>query len=259
MPTLSTILHEKKEDILELMSQFNFNVDSAQILCHVRPEELLTNSDPDEFPHTLYFVVEGVEHADMNNEKSPEHFADYLSLEVHLSEKLNCDVGILLLKDLQGIYWQPLLDYCVRISDEENKIAKLFNVTSLNNVQIDELNKEDKHFQHRQKLAHRKPEKTDEKKSLPKTPPHNLRSIFKRKSSDTDEFGYSSSPTSSIDNESDSEEAYVNKKMREIEGLNLPIKTLDKIIKKLQQLKQSKLSSEEKSKLDTKELPTNKI
>jgi hypothetical protein len=255
MPTLSTILHEKRDDILNTMSLYNFKTDNVQILCHFHPETLWGTFESDDFPHTLYFIAEGIKHADMYNEEDTEHFSDRYSLEVRLSEILNCDIGITFLKDIQGIAWENLREHCAEIS-EDKKIAALFNSPSLDKIQVKELDKNDKQFQHRQKLATRKPAEVTEEKKMT----HNSLGIFKTKHSDSDELGYSpaSSPASTTDSEPDPEELFVQKKMEELK--NSPIRTIDKIIEKCQELKQSKLAaSDEISQSNSKKQHTNKI
>jgi hypothetical protein len=262
MPTLSTILHEKRDDILKLASQFNFKTDSVQLLCHPRPGDLLTSTEPGEFPNTLYFVMEGIEHKDMYDEENEEHFADCYSLEVHLSETLGCDIGIIFLKDLQGIYWKRLLDYCANIS-EDDKIIKLFNAPSLDQIEVEELDRNDKHFRRRQEIATRKPEVAQEKKHPLENTTNGPHSMFKRKRLDSDEPGYSpsSSPASTTDGESDHEELFVNETMAQLtKQNNLSVSAIDKFIEKFQKLKQKKLSSSgEESDLNPKKQHTNKI
>jgi hypothetical protein len=241
MPTLSSILHEKQSDILDTMSLYNFKADNVQILCHFQPDKLWGTFEPDDFPHTLYFIAEGIEHTDMYNEEDAEHFADRYSLEVRLSEILNCDVGVTFLKDIQGIAWENLRGYCAKITDDK-KITRLFNVSSLDKIEVEELNKNDKQFQHRQKLAtHKQHKAIDEKKGT------NAHGIFKRKHRDSDEFGYtpSASPASTTDSDSDRDETIVNKTIQALK--DSPIRTLDKVVEEIHKLKQMKLASPDES------------
>jgi hypothetical protein len=258
MPTLSTILHEKRDDILTVMSLYNFNTDNVQILCHFHPDTLWGTFESDDFPHTLYFVAEGIAPKDMYNEEDAEHFVDRYSLEVRLSEILNCNIGITFPKDIQGIAWENLREHCAKISDDK-KIAKLFNAPSLDNIEVKELDKNDKQFQHRQKLATRKPARTDEeKKSLEKKMTNNGHTIFKRKLGESDEFGYTPSPTGTTESDSDPEELVINKTIQGFK--DSPVRTIDKVIEGLQKLKQMKVaSSDEESDLKPKKQHTNKI
>jgi hypothetical protein len=260
MPTLSTILHEKRDDILTTMSLYNFKTDNVQILCHFHPDTLWGTFEADDFPHTLYFIAEGVQHADMYNEEDTQHFADRYSLEVRLSEILNCDIGVTFLKDIQGIAWENFREYCAKISEdkksEDKKIAELFNAPSLDKIEVKELDRNDKHFQRRQEIATRKPEIAQGKKLPTESTTSSPHGIFKRKRLDSNEYGYSSSSTT--DNYSDREEFVINRVIQRLK--DSPVSTLDKVLEELQKLKQMKaISSDEKLDLNPKQQHPNKI
>jgi hypothetical protein len=223
MPLLSTILTEKRQEMLKLMSQFNFKTDDIMLVCQISPRSLLPIADDDELEHELYFVTDSIK-PDENTETDESNYFDILSdmtsLEESLSKSLDCDVGILLLRNIQGLYWGNLLNHCAKIS-EQTTIMELFNVDDLNKVSI-------------KSLSNKSPEKSGinlpEAKTADKS---SQNSLFKRKRSDSDETRYSNESSS----ESEKEEL-IDEKVKELE--NLPDQILTEIWNRIQRSKTSK-------------------
>jgi hypothetical protein len=220
MPLLSTILTEKHDEILELMSKFNFGTDNVLLVCSTSPKSLVPISDDDELAHTLYFVTDYIEpeesdEVDENDIRTV--FSDLNSLEINLSEKLDCDVGILIRKNIQDLYWTNVLHQCAKI-DELPAIKKFFKVDSLDKIDIEPLNRTDPRYLRVKRIT-----QAGEERALERASRTNL---FKRKRTED---------THSSDSES--EEELIEKKVKQLEKLPAPV--LDEIWKRVQKSKEN--------------------